>query len=104
MKVKQLIEELESYLPNQEVNVEIHDKNKHTWYVADRKSVGIEVHTNPKRPLDMYIYGAIEKQKYGRWFCKKHGMEGAIGGDWCFGCYKFNEDTEEPVPYIGYKK
>ena len=25
-------------------------------------------------------------------------------GDWCFGCYKLDEDTEQPVPYIGYPK
>ena len=38
-----------------------------------------------------------------RWFCEKHGLEGIVGKSWCFGCYKIDEDTDMPVPYIGYK-
>lgn len=36
------------------------------------------------------------------WFCKKHGLRGTVGKDWCFGCYRLDEDTEQPVPHIGY--
>ena len=46
-----------------------------------------------------YVKGGLSKP---RWFCKKHGLEGAVGKDWCFGCYRLDEDTEMPVPYIGY--
>lgn len=39
-----------------------------------------------------------------RWFCKNHGLAGVVGMDWCFGCYRIDEDTETPVPYLGYPK
>lgn len=44
----------------------------------------------------------VKKINKKRWFCKKHGLEGVVGMDWCFGCYRIDEDTEQPVPYIGY--
>ncbi len=37
-----------------------------------------------------------------KWFCKEHGMEGAVGKSWCFGCYRINDDTDSPVPHLKY--
>jgi hypothetical protein len=45
----------------------------------------------------------IQKENVANWFCKKHGLAGIVGNDWCFGCYKIDEDTETPMPYIGYE-
>ncbi len=42
------------------------------------------------------------KISYPRWYCKEHGLEGAVGKSWCLGCYKIDDNTDKPVPYIGY--
>lgn len=44
-----------------------------------------------------------KEKKIERWFCKKHGLEGEVGIDWCFGCYKLDEDTEKPIPHLNYE-
>ena len=44
----------------------------------------------------------MKMSKGERWFCKEHGLEGKVGEDWCFGCYRWNDNTDSPVPHLGY--